>query len=188
MNKVFPAEMDEGISPVPVAITVFFGANDACLSDRCAAFQHVPIDEYKHNLCSIVSYLKKRWPATHVILITPPPIDEDSRLLHPNVENLLGLPERTNEAASAYARVCVAVAEDCGVPVVGLWKKMQEFRDWNKAYLRDGLHLTQGGNRIVYEEVIKKLREAGLSLETLKVDLPLIAAIDPKDPLKAFQK
>lgn len=40
----------------------------------------------------------------------------------------------------------------------------------------------------MFEEVIKKLSDAGLSLETLKVDLPLIAAIDPNDPLKAFHK
>ena len=52
---------------------------------------------------------------------------------------------------------------------------------------RDGLHLSEGGNRIVFEEVIKKLKDAGLSLETLPVDLPHIAEIDPNDPLKAFQ-
>lgn len=59
---------------------------------------------------------------------------------HPNVENLLGLPERTNEAAGAYARACIAVAEDCGIPVVDLWNKMLEFPDWKKAYLRYTLH------------------------------------------------
>lgn len=46
---------DEG---APIAVTVFFGANDACLPDRCSAFQHVPIHEYKQNLQSIVSFLK----------------------------------------------------------------------------------------------------------------------------------
>lgn len=44
----------------PLAVTVFFGANDACLPDRYAAFQHVPLHEYKHNLHSIVSFLKVR--------------------------------------------------------------------------------------------------------------------------------
>jgi hypothetical protein len=54
---------------------------------------------------------------------------------------------------------------------------------------RDGLHLTQSGNRIVFDEVVKKLmNEEGLSLENLPVDLPLISEIDPNDPLKAFQK
>ncbi|KAL6991179.1 hypothetical protein U1Q18_009298 [Sarracenia purpurea var. burkii] len=101
---------------------------------------------------------------------------------------MLGLPERTNEAAGAYAKACVTVAGECGIPVADLWTKMQQFPDWQKAYLSDGLHLTQAGNRIVFEEVVKKLREAGLSLETLPVDLPLISEIDLSDPIKSFQK
>ncbi|GMP72246.1 hypothetical protein CsSME_00030347 [Camellia sinensis var. sinensis] len=187
VEKVFPPETEEGSgggAAAPVAVTVFFGANDACLPDRCSKFQHVPIDEYKNNLFSIVSFLKNRWPGTNIILITPPPIDEDGRLLHPFVENMLGLPERTNEAAGAYAKACVSVAGECGIPVVDLWTKMQQFPDWQKAYLRDGLHLSQSGNKIVFEEVIGKLKEVGLSLETLPIDLPLIAEIDPNDPLK----
>lgn len=49
------------------------------------------------------------------------------------------------------------------------------------------MHLTQGGNRIVFGEVVEKLRGVGVSLESLPVDLPLISAIDPNDPLKAFE-
>lgn len=186
LNRVFPADTEVNGGGAPLAVTVFFGANDACLHDRCCAFQHVPLPEYKQNLRSIVSYLKKRWPTTIILLITPPPIDEDSRLLHPYVENLSGLPERTNEAAGAYAKACVEVAAECGIPVVDLWTQMQYFPDWQKTYLRDGLHLTPSGNRIVFEEVVKILSDEGASLETLPVDLPLIADIDPKDPLKAF--
>lgn len=51
----------------------------------------------------------------------------------------------------------------------------------------DGLHLTQSGNKVVFEEVIAKLEEQGLSLEALPADLPLISEIDPNDPIKAFQ-
>lgn len=54
LDKVFPA-VDEA---APVAVTVFFGANDSCLHDRYAAFQHVPLDEYKDNLRSIFTFLK----------------------------------------------------------------------------------------------------------------------------------
>lgn len=50
------------------------------------------------------------------------------------------------------------------------------------------MHLTQIGNRIVFEEVVKKLKDEGLSVETLPVDLPLISEIDPNDPLKAFEQ
>ncbi|KAM7480714.1 hypothetical protein LguiB_005297 [Lonicera macranthoides] len=121
MEKVFSVKLEERSGLAPPAVIVFFGANDACLPDRCSAFQHVPLDEYMLNLRSIVSLLKKRWPASHILLITPPPIDEAGRLL------------------------------------------------------------------IVFEEVVEKLRGVGVSLESLPVDMPLISAIDPNDPLKAFE-
>ncbi|KAJ9184791.1 hypothetical protein P3X46_004479 [Hevea brasiliensis] len=124
-----------------------YGANDACLLDRCSAFLHVPLTKYKHNL----------HPNTVVLFITPP-IDEAAR---PGIF-------MKNEAASAYAKTCIAIAEELGV--------------------LDGLHLTQSGNKIAFEEVVMKLKEQGLSAKTLPVDLPLIADIDPKDPLKACQK
>ncbi|KAL5575290.1 hypothetical protein UlMin_016989 [Ulmus minor] len=184
LERVFSTA--EGVDPL--AVTVFFGANDACLPDRCSAFQHVPLDEYKQNLNSIIAFLKKRWPTTRILLITPPPIDEEGRLQYPYVENTLNLPERTNEAAGAYAKACVSVAGECETPVIDLWTKMQEFPDWKKDCLRDGLHLTPSGNRIVFEEVLMKLRDEGLSLEILPVDLPPITDIDPNDPLKSFEQ
>lgn len=52
---------------------------------------------------------------------------------HPYVENPQGLSERTNEAAGEYARACIAVAGECGIPVVDLWNKMQHRK---KDYLR----------------------------------------------------
>lgn len=186
LEGAFPGRDDGG--EAPLAVTVFFGANDASLPDRCSAFQHVPLDEYKQNLRSIVSFLKKQWPTTRILLITPPPIDEDGRLQFPYVENPLNQPERTNEAAGAFAKACVAVARESGLPVIDLWTKMQQFPGWQKDHLRDGLHLTPRGNRLVFEEVVAKLRDEGLSLERLPVDLPLLADIDPNDPLKSFQK
>ncbi|GAU39596.1 hypothetical protein TSUD_384790 [Trifolium subterraneum] len=188
LERVFPVSLggDGGNETAPVALTVFFGANDACLPDRCSGFQHVPLHEYKENLRSIVSFFKKRWPTTHVLLITPPPIDEEARLRYPYVENPEGLPERTNEAAGEYARACIAVATECQIPFIDLWTKMQQSPDWKQDYLSDGLHLTNEGNQLVYEEVIGKLIDEGLSLESMTVDLPLIADIDPNDPLKAF--
>lgn len=171
----------------PIAMTVFFGANDASLPDRTSAFQHVPLHEYKQNLQSIVSFIKKKWPTTLILLITPPPIDEDGRIRHPFGDNPSGLPERTNEAAGAYAKACVEVADECGVIGVDLWTKMQQYPNWEKCCLSDGLHLTPTGNKIVYEEVIKKLTKEGVNVETLSADLPLLSQIDPCDPLNAFQ-
>ena len=52
------------------------------------------------------------------------------------MENPQGLPERTNEYAGDYAKACVAVAGECGIPVVDLWVKMQQCPGWRKDYLR----------------------------------------------------
>lgn len=52
----------------------------------------------------------------------------------------------------------------------------------------DGLHLTRNGNTIVFEEVVKRLEEEGLSPVTLPADLPLISEIDFNNPLQAFEK
>ncbi|CAK9321087.1 unnamed protein product [Citrullus colocynthis] len=51
----------------------------------------------------------------------------------------------------------------------------------------DGLHLTRNGNKIVFEEVVKRLEEEGLSPEKLPADLPLFQEIDSNNPLKAFE-
>ncbi|XP_016753308.2 GDSL esterase/lipase At5g45920 [Gossypium hirsutum] len=187
VDRVFPEAESSGAA-APLAVTVFFGANDACLPDRYGAFQHVPLDEYKRNLHSIVASLKKRWPSTLILLITPPPIDEVQRIRYPYVENPLGLPERTNEAAGAFAKACVETAGECGISVVDLWTRMQHYPDWRNAFLKDGLHLTQEGNKVVFEEVMKKLNEGGLSLNNLAIDLPILSDIDHVDPLKAFQQ
>ncbi|KAL1327236.1 hypothetical protein HN51_037306 [Arachis hypogaea] len=189
LEKVFPeAPPSQGDGDAPVAaVTVFFGANDATLPDRCSGFQHVPLNEYKHNLHSIVSFFKKLWPKAIVLLITPPPIDEVARLQYPYTDNPQGLPERTNEAAGEYAKACTAVAAECGVPVIDLWTKMQQCPDWKKEYLSDGLHLTKKGNQVVFDEVVAKLRDEGVSVESMTAELPLIADINPNDPLKAFQ-
>lgn len=171
----------------PAAVLVFFGANDACLPDRSSAFQHVPLEEYKQNLHAILAFLKKQWPSSCILLITPPPIDEAARLLHPLSDISSSLPERTNEAAGNYAKACLTVASERGVAAVDLWTKLQQFPGWQKAYLEDGLHLTEKGSKVLFEEVVPRLKEEGISLESLPADQPLLSDIDAKDPLKSFE-
>ncbi|XP_006515241.1 isoamyl acetate-hydrolyzing esterase 1 homolog isoform X4 [Mus musculus] len=60
----------------PVAVTIFFGANDSSLKDENPK-QHVPLDEYSANLRDMVQYLRSvDVPRERVILITPPPLCE----------------------------------------------------------------------------------------------------------------
>lgn len=46
------------------------------------------------------------------------------------------LPERTNEATGVYAKQCVELAKELGLPSINLWSKMQETEGWQKKFLR----------------------------------------------------
>uniref|UniRef100_A0ACD5ZRR1 Uncharacterized protein n=1 Tax=Avena sativa TaxID=4498 RepID=A0ACD5ZRR1_AVESA len=176
------------VSPSAVAaVTVLFGANDACLPDRGSAFQHVPLPEYQANLRAICAVLRARWPSAAIILITPPPVDERGRVRYPRLGDASGLPERTNDAAGRYARACLEVAAQAGFRAIDLWSRMQMFPGWETSFLRDGLHLTPLGNRLLFEEVVFALRDANLSLEALPADLPLCSDIDPDNAVNCFQ-
>ncbi|KAL6524476.1 hypothetical protein OROHE_016147 [Orobanche hederae] len=171
----------------PIAVTIFFGANDAALLSGTGKKQHVSIEEYKENLRRMVRHIKKSSPDTLVVLITPPPIDhqgrrEFARIIYGN--NASMVPDRTNEVAGAYAKECVNLAEELGLPSINLWSKMQETEGWQKKFLSDGLHLTPEGNAVVFEQVIKIFNEAGFS--DLPYDFPSHSEIDGENPEKTF--
>ncbi|KAJ4768920.1 GDSL esterase/lipase [Rhynchospora pubera] len=174
----------------PAAVTIFFGANDAALLGRQSEKQHVPLPEYKHNLRQIVSHFKQMSPSILVLLIAPPPVDEDGREQY--AKSLYGdkarkLPERTNEVTGTYARQCVELAQEMQIPCIDVWTVMQQTEGWQKLFLRDGLHLTEEGNAVVHSEVLRALNGAGLAAEEMQLDFPHHSAIDGAHPEKAFQ-
>ncbi|MQM11538.1 hypothetical protein Taro_044446 [Colocasia esculenta] len=186
LDHLFPSE-----SPTsPIAVTVFFGANDAALMGRNSKRQHVPLEEYKDNLRKIVQHLKACSCTMLVVLITPPPIDEDGRMEYARSvygEKAMELPERTNEMAGAYAKQCADLANELQIPCINLWSQMQETSGWEKKFLSDGLHLTQEGNAIVYEEVVRVFHEAGLNAANMPYDFPHHSVIKGGMPEQAFQ-
>ena len=46
------------------------------------------------------------------------------------------LPERMNEVTGVYAKQCVELAKELGLPSISLWSKMQETEGWQKKFLR----------------------------------------------------
>lgn len=173
----------------PAATTIFFGANDAALLGRNSERQHVPVEEYRENLKKMVLHLKECSPAMLVVLITPPPVDEEGRKEYAKSlygEKAMQFPERTNEMAGVYARQCVELAKDLGIHAIDLWSKMQGTDGWQKKFLSDGLHLTPEGNAVVHEEVVRVFSEAWLSAADMPYDFPHHSEIDGKNPEKAF--
>ncbi|MCL7031583.1 hypothetical protein MKW94_022416 [Papaver nudicaule] len=171
-----------GYSNPPVAVTIFFGANDAALLGRTSERQHVPVEEYKENIRKIVRHFKELSPTMLVVIITPPPIDEEGR--NEYARSLYGdkareLSERTNEVTGVYAKQCIELAKELGVYSINLWSKMQETEGWQKKFLSDGLHLTAEGNAVVHGEVVRVFSKGGLDATQMPSDYPHHSEIDP---------
>mmetsp|Transcript_11280 Transcript_11280/g.19184 ORF Transcript_11280/g.19184 Transcript_11280/m.19184 type:complete len:282 (-) Transcript_11280:354-1199(-) len=161
---------------VTSVVTVFFGANDASLL-AINPQQHVPLDEYSHNLKIIVDSLRAKFPSAEVILVTPPPIDDEAVLA-----GRIGA-TRNNTSAGKYAAAVAAVGAEMSAPVVNLWTSMQaaaplvthstqeeassagnsastaEVTDW-RGFLSDGLHLTAAGQRFVGTQIVACINAA----------------------------
>ncbi|XP_048437186.1 GDSL esterase/lipase At5g62930-like [Pyrus x bretschneideri] len=90
LQHLFPLDSDKP----PAAATIFFGANDAAILGRTSERQHVPLEEYKEDLRKIVLHLKECSPTILIVLITPPPVDEDGR------NDEVDLDEEDNEVAA----------------------------------------------------------------------------------------
>jgi lysophospholipase L1-like esterase len=153
--------------------TVFFGANDAALPGEP---QHVDIEEYEQNMDAIVSQIRK---LTHsdlpIILLTPPPVDEEAWARWREIETS----DRSNHVTQKYGDKVKAVADKhAKCSVVDTWTLLEGDRDLNdngiyprSQYLSDGLHLNENGNRKIFQ---------GL-METLSRDFPDILPMSDSD-------
>lgn len=184
MHKVLPPG-----GPAPLLLTIFFGANDAALSNGSASRQHVPLDCFGANLREMVARGRAAG-ARHLVLITPPPVYAPDRVkCNKERYGLEGMPERTNEEAGRYASVCKEVAAELGVPVLDLWTQFQARDGWQTRLLCDGLHLSDEGNTTVYELLQQLVNRqcTGARVEELTLDLPLHSDIvDPAAYAAAF--
>lgn len=104
ITQIFPLPAPGAARPGPRLVTLFFGANDAALPDRCAARQHLPLDEYQRNLGAMAEHLRAVG-TQHIVLVTPPPVHEASRITfmqqRDGVSDATSQAERTNRTAGA---------------------------------------------------------------------------------------
>lgn len=108
----------------PTLVTLFFGANDSAVP---ASKQHVPINEYKINLEKMVHMLRTAWPTCHVVLISPPPVDQ------PVWDAARGGPEsgmRELERARQYAEAVCELADRLKCKRIDLFSHIHSRSDW----------------------------------------------------------
>ncbi|KAL3691288.1 hypothetical protein R1sor_004939 [Riccia sorocarpa] len=188
LDRLFPVES----SKPPLLVTVFFGANDAGFPDRGKEAQHVPLPEYKDNLRKIVAHLKKA-NVKHIVLISPPPVDEEALLVHGRAlfgEEAGELPVREHQRTGLYAEAAESVARETGVLSLNLWSILQKTTDWQK-FLNDGLHLSHEGNQEVFRNLVDILDDPSLKpslqWQSFPWDYPEFDEIDYQNPAKSLQ-
>jgi isoamyl acetate esterase len=135
-------------------LTIWFGANDACLPHSP---QHVPLERYKSNLTEMIQMVKESSspyysPHTNIILITPPPLNEEQRKADLDSRVPPQKMDRSFDTTKAYAQGVKDVAESQGVGVLDVWETMWQEAGKNSAglvrLLCDGLHLTPAGYQV----------------------------------------
>ncbi|CDM27082.1 hypothetical protein DTO013E5_4267 [Penicillium roqueforti] len=166
-DKFFPLPQTANVR----LMTIFFGANDACVPTHS---QHVPLDQYKENLKTIIQHPATCAQNPRLILISPPPINEYQLEKFDAIKNT-PFPSRTASFTKSYAAAACEVGASLNIPVVDLWSAFMKTTGWKEgeplvgahdvpsnerlaSLLIDGLHLSPAGNRIVYDEIMKVIQ------------------------------
>ncbi|EIN07808.1 SGNH hydrolase [Punctularia strigosozonata HHB-11173 SS5] len=138
---------------------IWFGANDAALRPP----QHVPLPEFMANLKELATMVKDPEseyysPDTHVLFITPPPVNTHQRFADLSTRGPAKELDRSFEQTKTYAKAVKEVGYSLQAPVVDVWTEL-----WNaagqkeealSAYLTDGLHLNGAGYDILYKLIL----------------------------------
>jgi isoamyl acetate esterase len=126
--------------------------------------QHVPLDIYRANLKQIATHATIQRQGPRLILVTPPPIDENKLEAH-LLTNGIHIPTRTVEQTKTYADVTREVGLELGLAVLDLWSIFMNHAGWREgqplagskrapenrllqALLRDGMYSTYIPNQI----------------------------------------
>lgn len=138
-------------------MTIFFGANDAALP---FSPQHVPLERYESNIREMIELVKdpqSRYynPKMRLILITPPPINEEQWGKHCAEQG--DKLNRTNEVTRTYAECVVKIGKEANIPVADIWSHLMDKVNGDQKglseYMLDGLHLNANGYKVIdYKE------------------------------------
>ncbi|GFO20474.1 isoamyl acetate-hydrolyzing esterase 1-like protein [Plakobranchus ocellatus] len=144
---MLPSVLDKQTASETVALTILLGSNDSNNKDLNPR-QHCPLEEYKQNLQEMVEFVMSQGVSRDkIILITPPAVYE------PDWIDECKRNERQsaldNKVTAQYVKACLEVAKEMGTQEVDIYAEMMKAEDYQK-YLRDGLHFTEKGSRLLF--------------------------------------
>ncbi|QFZ29496.1 putative isoamyl acetate-hydrolyzing esterase [Clavispora lusitaniae] len=158
---------------------VFMGTNDAATT-----FQHVSLDQYKQNLDKMVKMILKE---DIKVMVVGPTLHEENASPEFKDEPPFSSSKRNKQ----YADVAKEVATENNVPFVDLWSAFQKESGYTaeelleksrdlKKFLRDGVHFTPAGYKILYNELVKTINTSlpELAPENLRSAFPYYRDVD----------
>jgi isoamyl acetate esterase len=182
---MMPDIFDEFTPDSVFSVIVFLGSNDACKLEN--NIQHVPLENYKNNLISMIKYLTE-WglEKRQIIMITPPIMDDEAWKSY-SLETYNCEPSHFNHLITPYAVECRELAKKSGVSCLDLNSLMNEINDADelKGFLNDGLHLSSKGGRLLFENLYKILKDR-IDIE-LKYNFPYWKDLDAYKNVRIVQ-
>lgn len=142
------------------AKALFLGANDACLHGAIGS-QHVPQDRYKSNLRKIITHPALLPHKPHIIMVTPPPINEYA--CEENDANKgINEPRRLASTTAEYAQKVRDLAKELkseghDIVLLDLWKVFMEQAGW-----ADGQAQLPGSKKLPENMFLKLLFHDGV--------------------------
>lgn len=138
---------------MPALIAIWFGASDAALSKDKLSEAHIPEEEYRSNLTTIVRRLRAVAPQAKILLVTSPAVNDRKF-------SKAGQVHQSNANTGRYSHICVDVAKVEAVPVVDLFAILNTHQSAkSSALFIDGAHLSSKGNQLVFDQLRKQIAE-----------------------------
>ncbi|KAJ3100845.1 hypothetical protein HDU97_001899 [Phlyctochytrium planicorne] len=154
----------------PLLLTLWLGTNDAVLEGFS---QHVPLEDYKTNLKTLLTTAKSIHPSLKVVLITPPPTDvasltDKNRSLQSTKEYCQASLTIGQWASSKWGRD-IAILDTWAA--MGVSAKMEEQDIVNKIrpLLRDGLHFSAEGSALIGDGILSTISASWEELKPAKL-------------------
>ncbi|XP_076919815.1 GDSL esterase/lipase CPRD49-like isoform X2 [Bidens hawaiensis] len=150
----------------PSLAIVYFGGNDAAQHRSNGDNSHVPLSEYVENMRKIANHLTSLFENTRLIFLTAPPVNE------PQLLQVLGSDDHTNELRQKYADALEELCLDMGIKVINLCSVFKLHPDWEETFFIDGMHFSEHGSQVVAKEILLVLKQADWKPSLWWQDMP----------------
>ncbi|KAL2066058.1 hypothetical protein VTL71DRAFT_2129 [Oculimacula yallundae] len=160
-------------------LVVWFGSNEN--NKNSLHGKYVTPSQFRANVVQIITHpsVSAHLPSIHIILITPPPIDECmlANQMRVNWRDVVEAETRKAKDVKRYRDIVKEVGKGREVPVLDCWGLFMKKAGWKEGeeeelpgadptkrnevlaeLLTDGLHLTPAGYRLVFDDMMALIK------------------------------